>query len=110
MKKDLFFAIPMVVISILLFMLRLTHLPVHIVLSVLGVGILVAHAIIMKKEWKLPKFEIALRVVFGIAFVTGIVVMNVHGVLAFSIIHKASAVLFTVGFVALCGYKLVKSK
>jgi hypothetical protein len=48
-KKDLMFAIPMLVVVIMLFMLKLTRLPIHIILSVIGIGILVAYTVIMKK-------------------------------------------------------------
>ena len=48
-KKDLIFAIPMLVVVIMLFMLKLTRLPIHIILSVIGIGILVAYTVIMKK-------------------------------------------------------------
>ena len=109
-KKNLFFGVPMFVITILLFMLRLTHLPAHIVLSVLGIGILVAHTVILKKEWKLPKLEILMRLAYGIAFLTGVVIVNIHGILVLSIIHKLSAVLFSISFIFLLMYNFIKSK
>ena len=110
MKKDLLFVSPMVIITIVLFMLKLTRLPAHIVLSVLGVAILIAYTIIMKKEWKLPKIEIFTRAMYGIAFITGVIVMNVEGILVISIIHKISAALFVFAFIGLFIYKLIKVK
>lgn len=107
-KKDLMFSIPMLVVVIMLFMLKLTLLPIHIILSVVGIGILAAYTVIMKKEWKLPPVEILMRVMYGIALVTGVVVMNVHGILAISIIHKVSAGLFAVLLIALWVYKFIK--
>lgn len=35
-----------------------------------------------------------MRVFYGIALITGAVIMNIHGIAALSIIHKVSATLF----------------
>ena len=107
-KKDLMFIIPMLLVVIALFMLRLTHMPVHIVLSIVGAVILIAYTVIMKKEWKLPPVEILMRVMYGIALITGVVIMNVHGILVVSIIHKVSAVLFAVLLIAVLVHKFIK--
>ena len=107
-KKDLMFAIPMLLVVIALFMLRLTRMPVHIILSIVGAAILAAYTVIMKKEWKLPPVEILMRAMYGIALITGVIVMNVHGILALSIIHKASATLFGVSLIALLVHKIIK--
>lgn len=108
-KKDLLFVAPMLGIAVLLFMFRLTHLPAHIILSVLGIGVLVAYTVIMEKEWKLPKLEILTRLIYGIALVSGVIIMNIHGILVLSIIHRASAILFVGCFVFLFVYKLIKN-
>ena len=110
LKKDLFFVIPMIVISVLLGLLKVTGLTTHIVLSVVGVGLLIVYAVVTKKEWKLPILEIAMRVLYGIAFITGIVIMNIHGVVALSIIHKISAILSFVAIVVLFVHKAIKNK
>ena len=96
--------------SILLCLLNFTGLKAHIALSVIGVVILVIYAIMTKKEWKLPILEIAMRVLYGIAFITGIVIMNIHGVVALSIIHKISAILSFVAIVVLFVHKSIKNK
>ena len=67
MKNKLFFGI-MLIISILLFLLRVTGLTAHIAISVLGVVLLIAFMIVSKKEWKNPVPEILLRVLFAVAF------------------------------------------
>ena len=109
-KKDLMFALPMLLVEIMLFMLRLTRLPVHIVISIVGALILVAYTVFMKKEWKLPSIEILMRVMYGIALITGMIVANVHGVLALSVIHKVSAVLFSIFLVAILVHKAIHNK
>ena len=110
MKKDLIFAPVMLVIGALLFMLRATGLTAHIVISVLGVFVLIAYAVLTKKDWKIPALEIIMRVFYGIALITGIVIMNVHGIAALAIIHKASAVLFMALMIVLLTHKVVMNK
>ena len=109
-KKDLFFVIPMVIINIILIMLKLTGLLPHIILSAVGVGILVLYAILTHKEWKLPALEIIMRVLYAIALITGIIIINVHGILALSIIHKICAILSFVALIALLIHKILKTK
>ena len=96
MKKNLFFIIPMVLVAALLFMLRATGLKVHIAVSVLGLIILIAYTLATKKEWRNPVIEILLRVCYAVALITGVVLMNVHGIAVVSIVHKISAVLFAI--------------
>ena len=96
MKKNLLFVAAMIIVAVLLFMLRATGMKVHIALSVAGLVLLVAYTILAKKEWKNPLLEILQRVCYGIALITGVVLMNVHGIAAISIIHKIGAVLFVV--------------
>jgi hypothetical protein len=45
-----------------------------------------------------------------VALITGIVIMNVHGIAALSIIHKASAALFMVLIIVLFVHKAVANK
>ena len=110
MKKDLIFAPVMLLIGILLFLLRATGMTAHIAISVVGVAVLIAYAVATKKEWKIPALEILMRVFYGIALITGIVIMNVHGIAAVSIIHKASAVLFMALIVVLLTHKVATNK
>ena len=94
MKKDLIFSPIMLLIGALLFLLRATGMTAHIAISVIGVLALIAYTVLTKKEWKIPALEILMRAFYGIALITGIVIMNVHGIAALAIIHKLSAVLF----------------
>ena len=110
MKKDLIFAPIMLAIGVLLFLLRATGMTAHIIISVLGLVTLVVYAIATKKEWKLPVLEILMRVCYGIALITGMVIMNIHGIDALTIIHKASAVLFMALIIVLLAYKVVTNK
>ena len=96
MKKKLLFLIPMIIVAVLLFMLRATGMTAHIAVSVVGLVLLIAYTVATKKEWKNFALEILQRVCYGIALITGVVLMNVHGIAAISIIHKISAVLFAI--------------
>lgn len=107
MKKDLIFAPVMLVLGVLLFLLRMTGMTVHIAISIAGVVTLVAYAIATAKEWKLPALEVLMRVCYGIALITGIVMMKVHGIAALGIVHKASAALFALLLVVLFVHKLL---
>lgn len=107
MKKDLIFAPILFAVGVFLFLLRFTGLTAHIVISVLGLLALVAYAVLTKKEWKKPALEIIMRAFYGIALITGILVMNVQGVAAIGIVHKASAVLFLAMLIVLLVSKAV---
>ena len=96
MKKNLLFIIPMIIVAVLLFMLRATGMNVHIAISLVGLVLLITYTILTKKEWRNPALEIVQRACYGIALITGVVLMNVHGIVAVSIIHKISAVLFAI--------------
>lgn len=106
MKKDMIFAPAMLLIGIALFLLRATGMTAHIAISVVGILVLAAYTVATKKEWKIPALEILMRVCYGIALITGIVIMNVHGVAVLAIVHKASAALFVVLLAVLFVLKL----
>ena len=110
MKKDLIFAPVLLLIGVALFLLRVTGISAHIAISVVGLVALVAYAVLTKKEWKLPALEIIMRVFYGIALITGIVLMKVYGIAALALVHRISAVLFVVSLVVLFVHKLVASK
>ena len=110
MKKDMIFVPVMLVLAVLLFLLGAIGMTAHIVISVLGVLVLIVYAVLTKKEWKLPALEIIMRAFYGIALITGIVLMNVHGVAVLAVIHKVSAVLFAALLVFLFVHKLIGSK
>ena len=110
MKKDLIFAPVMLVIGVLLFLLRTTGMTAHIAISAIGVAVLIVYAVLTKKEWKIPALEVIMRAFYGIALITGIIIMNVHGIVALAIIHKISAVLFMALIIVLFTHKAVTNK
>ena len=110
MKKDFIFAPAMLLVGILLFLLKSTGIKAHIAISVVGVLILVAYSIFTKKEWKIPALEIIMRAFYGIALITGIVIMNVQCIVALAIIHRVSATLFVLLLAVLFAMKMIPSK
>ena len=110
MKKDLIFAPIMLLIGVPLFLLRATGMTAHIAISVIGVLVLIAYAVLTKKDWKIPALEIIMRAFYGIALITGIVIMNVNNIVAISIVHKACAVLFMALIIVLLTHKVVTNK
>ena len=110
MKKDIIFAPIILVIGVLLFLLSATGLVAHIVVSAIGVIVMAVYTAITKKDWKLPALEIIMRAFYAVALITGIVILNVHGIVALGVIHKVSAVLFLALFVVLLASKVVSGK
>jgi hypothetical protein len=109
-KKDLIFAPVMLLIGVLLFLLRATGMTAHIVISVIGVLALTVYTAATKKEWKIPALEIIMRALYGIALVTGVIVLKLKDIVALGIAHKASAALFVVLLVVLFVHKLIVNK
>ena len=110
MKKDLIFSPIIFLIGAALFLLRFTGMPVHIAISVVGVLVLAVYAVLTKKEWKIPALEIIMRAFYGIALITGIVIMNIKGIIALAVIHKVSAVLFLALLIVLLASKAFAKK
>ena len=110
MKKDLIFTPAMLIIGALLFLLRATGMTAHIAVSAIGVAVLIVYAVLTKKEWKIPALEVIMRAFYGIALITGVVIMNVHGIVALAVIHKVSAALFLVLLLTLLICKAVSNK
>ena len=110
MKKDLFFFLALFAVGILLFLLRTTGMTAHIVISLVGILVLIGYTVLTKKEWKIPALEIVMRACYGIALISGIVIKNVRGIAALSIVHKATAALFVVFVVVLFVIKLISAK
>ena len=110
MKKDLIFTPAILLIGVLLFLLRATGMTAHIAISVVGLLVLIAYAVLTKKDWKIPALEILMRAFYGIALITGIVIMNVHGIVALAVIHKVSAFLFMALIIVLLTHKVVTNK
>ena len=110
MKKDLIFSPAMLIVGVLLFMLRTTGIIAHIAISVVGVAVLIVYSVLTKKSWKNPALEVIMRAFYGIALISGVVIMNVYGIAAISIIHKISAALFMVLMLGLFIYKVATNK
>lgn len=110
MKKDLFFAPVMLLVIILLALLKATGLSVHMGVAVVGVLVLGAYTSLTKKNWKIPALEIVMRACYGIALITGIVLMNVQGIAALAIVHKVTAGAFAALLVVLFVHKLATAK
>ena len=108
MKKNILFLIPMLLVIVALFLLRATGMKVHIAVSVIGLLLLIVYTVSTKKDWKNPALEILQRVCYGIALITGVILMYVHGVAAISVIHKISAALFVVLLVVTEIHKVIK--
>ena len=110
MKKELIFTPALLIIGALLFLLKTTGMTAHIVISVIGVLVLIAYTVLTKKEWKIPALEILMRAFYGIALITGIVIMNVHGIVALAVIHKVCAALFMALILILLTHKIAIGK
>ena len=96
MNKNRILLISMVLVSVLLFMLRMTGLTAHIIVSVAGLAIMIPLTLATRKEWKILALEVIMRVMYFVAIVTGGILMKVHGVAALGMVHKISAALFVV--------------
>ena len=110
MKKDLIFAPILILTGAALFLLSVTGMAAHIAISVVGLVALIVYAVMTKKDWKIPALEIIMRVFYGIALITGIVIMNVSGIVALAVIHKVSAALFMVILIVLRANKAFGNK
>ena len=110
MKKDLIFAPILLILGAALCLLKITGMEGHIAISFVGILVLAAYTVLTKKQWKIPALEILMRAFYGIALITGAVMMKVHGVAAIAIVHKISAVLFMALLIALLVYKASAQK
>ena len=109
MKKDFIFAPILLVIGVLLGLLKVTGMPVHIAISVVGVIVLVVYTVFTRKDWKIPALEIGMRVSYGIALISGIV-LKIQYIAALGIAHKIFAIVFVVALIVLFIHKLIKTK
>ena len=110
MKKDLLFTPLLILVGILLWLLKATGLTAHIAIAVAGILVLLAYTVATKKAWKIPALEILMRLSYGVALITGIVIMNLQGIAALAIAHKVLATLFLILLVVLFVHKMVASK
>ena len=96
MNKNKFFLISMIIVSLLLFLLRMTGLTAHIAVSVLGLVVMIPFTLKTRQEWNTPALEVLMRVMYLAAIITGGALMKVHGIAALGLVHKISAALFVV--------------
>ena len=110
MKKDLIFAPILLLVGAALCLLKWTGMPVHIALSVVGAVVLVIYSVLTKAEWKIPALEIIMRACYGVALVTGVVMMKLHGVAPLAIAHKVFCMLFFAMLIVLMASKAFAKK
>ena len=110
MKKDMIFTPALLLIAIGLFLLKATGMAAHIIIAIVGILVLGVYTAATRKNWKIPALEILMRACYGIALITGVVLMNVAGIAALAIVHKATAALFVVLLVVLFVLKLRAKK
>ena len=111
MKKDLIFAAVLLLVGAALWMFRLTGLTAHIVVSVLGVLALAVYTAATKRSWRIPALEVIMRVSYGIALISGIVIWNVPVTIgALGIVHRVFCSLFMALLVFLVVHKAIVSK
>lgn len=110
MKKDLIFAPALLLVGVLLALLKVTGMTAHIALSIVGVLVLIAYTRATVKTWRLPALEILMRVCYGVALITGIVLKAVGTIAAVAIAHKVFAALFVVLLVVLLFVRKVTAK
>lgn len=96
MNKNRIFLASMIAVTALLFLLRLTGLIPHIIISVIGLVIMIPFTVKTKSEWKIPALEIIMRAMYFVAIVSGDMLMKLHGIAALGIVHKIGAALFLV--------------
>ena len=109
MKKDLIFAPILLVVGIALGLLKATGMTAHIIISFVGVGVLIAYTVALKKEWKIPALEIAMRVSYGLALISGIV-LKINYVAFLGILHKVFAIVFLVALIVIFTQKILAKK
>ena len=109
MKKDLIFAPVLLIIGVLLGLLKVTGMPVHIALSVVGAIVLIVYTVLTKKDWKIPALEIGMRASYGIALISGIV-LKIKYIAIMGMFHKIFAGLFVIALVVVFIHKIIARK
>ena len=109
MKKDLIFAPILFVLSTALALLETTGMTAHIVISVVGAIVLIVYTVLTKKEWKIPALEIGMRISYGLALISGIV-LKIKYIAIIGVFHKIFAILFAVALLVIFIHKLIVNK
>ena len=109
MKKDLIFAPILLAVGIALGLLKATGMTVHMVLSGVGLVALIAYTLLCKKEFGFLPLEIGMRVSYGVALITGIV-LKIRYIAVLGILHKIFAIVFLVALIAVFVQKWIAKK
>lgn len=109
MKKNLFYLIPLFIITVFLFLLNITGIKTHIILSAVALLLLVIYTFASRKKWTSPILEIFMRIFFVVAIITGIVLMNLESTNVIIVVHRFSAALFAV-LMIISIFKNIRSK
>ena len=88
-----FFLFSMIAVCVLLFLLG-TDKIAHIIVAVLGLGIMIYFTMKMKNEWTNPPLEGLMRLVYLSNMISGAAQMRVPEVPTLDMLHKACAALF----------------
>ena len=111
MKKDLIFTPILLLVGALLFLCDFVGMAAHIAVAIIGVLVLAVYTSATKKDWKLLPLEILMRVFYGLALITGIVLLNMSTVFPLWLVHAAFATLFVLLLVILFVHKwIVKNR
>lgn len=82
-----------------LVLLRVTGINGHMAISFVALATMVICVVVDRKNWKKPALEVAYRVLFLVALVTGFLMTKAGLGGAVVIAHKASAALFAIVYV-----------
>ena len=72
--------------------------------------VLAAYTATTKKEWKIPALEIIMRACYGIALISGGIILKVSHIPVVGVAHKISAAVFVVLLVVLFVHKTFVKK
>lgn len=100
MIKTILYTIFMIIISALLFLLKITGMKLHIALGILALIITIIYTLLIRKNLKEYSkkslvMEIVTRICLAMALISGFLVQPFRTILAISIIHKIAAIVFT---------------
>lgn len=94
MKKNRFFLIFMIIVSLLLLLAQVTGMTAHIMIALWGLLIMIVFTLKTKNEWNNASLELLMRFVYISELITGAALMRVPNVANLSMLHKACAALF----------------
>ena len=113
--KTIIYTILMLIISILLFLLKVTGMNIHIILGILGLVTMISYTLLIKKEFKeyskkRKVIEILKRVSFAIALISGFVLKMIGRNVILSNAHKIAALIFVILLLGISIKKIISKK